>query len=96
MDAAANVGFSILVLTVCHLYILMFKFQLSNHDLGRIASRKSTQYLNGMNMLLMTLPGLAYVYYGDEIGMQHITVPCDQTQDPFGIEAGLVSTLFLS
>ena len=74
----------------------MFILQLSNHDLGRIASRKSTQYLNGMNMLLMTLPGLACVYYGDEIGMQHITVPYDQTQDSFDIQPGLVSTLFLS
>ena len=57
-----------------------FLFQLSNHDLGRVSSRKGTEYLDGMNMLLMMLPGSAILYYGDEIGMQHITVKDQQTE----------------
>ena len=64
--------------------------------MGRISNRKSEKYLNAMNMLLMTLPGLAFMYYGDEIGMRHISVSYEQTQDPFGVLAGPVSARLVS
>ena len=71
-------------------------FQISNDDLGRISNRKSERYLSAMNMLLMTLPGLAFMYYGDEIGMRHISVSYEQTQDPFGVLSGPVSARLVS
>nr|XP_033791758.1 neutral and basic amino acid transport protein rBAT isoform X2 [Geotrypetes seraphini] len=36
----------------------------------RIASRVGKEYINVMNMLLLTLPGTPITYYGEEIGME--------------------------
>ncbi|XP_015277493.1 PREDICTED: neutral and basic amino acid transport protein rBAT [Gekko japonicus] len=36
----------------------------------RIASRIGKEYINVMNMLLLTLPGTPTTYYGEEIGME--------------------------
>jgi len=32
------------------------------------------QYVNVLNMLLLTLPGTPIVYYGEEIGMKNVTL----------------------
>ncbi|NP_001089867.1 solute carrier family 3 (amino acid transporter heavy chain), member 1 L homeolog [Xenopus laevis] len=37
---------------------------------SRIASRVGRQYVNVMNMLLLTLPGTPTTYYGEELGME--------------------------
>jgi alpha-glucosidase len=42
---------------------------LSNHDFSRIGSRIGERDLRAAAMLLLTLPGTAFVYQGDEIGM---------------------------
>lgn len=34
-----------------------------------MASRVGEQYVNALNMLLLTLPGTAFTYYGEEMGM---------------------------
>ncbi|XP_009979928.1 PREDICTED: neutral and basic amino acid transport protein rBAT [Tauraco erythrolophus] len=41
-------------------------------DTARIASRVGNEYVNVINMLLLTLPGTAITYYGEEIGMENI------------------------
>jgi alpha-glucosidase len=41
---------------------------LSNHDFGRIASRFGRQRERAALLLLLTLPGTAFLYQGDEIG----------------------------
>ena len=33
-----------------------------------------SQYVNALNMLLLTLPGTPIVYYGEEIGMKNVTL----------------------
>ena len=33
-------------------------------------------------MLLLTLRGTPFIYYGDEIGMEDVPVPEEQAQDP--------------
>ncbi|MBN1552825.1 alpha-amylase [bacterium] len=44
---------------------------LSNHDQTRIASRLKLEYQQRLAaVLLMTLPGTPFVYYGEEIGME--------------------------
>jgi alpha-glucosidase len=58
-----------------------------NHDVDRIASR-----LNGDGrgedrarltaMLLLTLRGTPFIYYGEEIGMANVAIPEDRAQDP--------------
>ena len=42
---------------------------LSNHDFPRLATRLGEQAARGAALLLLTLPGTAFVYQGDEIGM---------------------------
>ncbi|NWI89538.1 SLC31 protein, partial [Pitta sordida] len=40
---------------------------------ARISSRVGNEYVNVMNMLLLTLLGTPVTYYGEEIGMENIT-----------------------
>ena len=42
---------------------------LSNHDFSRVGSRIGEGAMRVAAMLLLTLPGAAFVYQGDEIGM---------------------------
>ena len=42
---------------------------LSNHDFDRLASRVGPQNVRAAAVLLLTLPGAAFVYQGDEIGL---------------------------
>jgi alpha-glucosidase len=44
-------------------------WMLSNHDFSRIGSRIGQRNVRAAAMLLLTLPGVAFVYQGDEIGM---------------------------
>lgn len=44
--------------------------QVGSPSNSRIASRVGTDYVNVINMLLLTLPGTATTYYGEELGMQ--------------------------
>ena len=46
-----------------------------NHDLGRLATDRSTRELEVAFAFLMTLPGIPYIYMGDEIGMRQIDLP---------------------
>jgi alpha-glucosidase len=41
----------------------------SNHDFSRVASRWGERAVPGAAMLLLTLPGTAFVYQGEELGM---------------------------
>lgn len=59
-------------------------YVLGNHDIDRIADRIGRQNLRLAAMLLLTLRGTPYIYYGEEIGMHNVSVPADQIQDPFG------------
>jgi alpha-glucosidase len=42
-----------------------------NHDTGRIASYLNEEELRNFYLMQFTLPGIPFVYYGDEIGMKH-------------------------
>lgn len=54
----------------------------SNHDQPRIVSRYNGERARLIAMLLLTLPGMPVMYYGDEIGMTGGVIPSDQVQDP--------------
>jgi alpha-glucosidase len=41
---------------------------MSNHDFGRLATRFGVEHTRAAAMLLLTLPGTAFLYQGDEIG----------------------------
>ena len=58
-----------------------------NHDVDRMISRLGggavgQQRARLVAVLLMTLRGTPFVYYGEEIGMENVDVPPDQLQDP--------------
>ncbi|XP_065222591.1 maltase A3-like [Planococcus citri] len=53
-----------------------------NHDNKRIGSRLCEEYMDIVTITIMTLPGTACVYYGQEIGMTNSYVRPDQRKDP--------------
>ncbi|XP_072936548.1 uncharacterized protein [Epargyreus clarus] len=55
-----------------------------NHDNSRIASRFSPELVDGMNMIILLLPGIAVTYMGEEIGMVDGYVSWEDTVDPSG------------
>lgn len=62
---------------------------LSNHDRIRAISRYGRKGVENskaklLAMLLLTLPGTPFVYYGEEIGMKDLQLPKRLIQDPVG------------
>ena len=58
-----------------------------NHDDNRLISRvnrdgRGQERARVAAMLLLTLRGTPFVYYGEEIGMENVAIPDDQLQDP--------------
>ncbi|CAN5324796.1 alpha-amylase family glycosyl hydrolase [soil metagenome] len=58
---------------------------LGNHDKSRIASRVGKAQAKVAAMLLLTLRGTPTIYYGEEIGMENVSIPKDEVQDPQGL-----------
>jgi alpha-glucosidase len=64
-------------------------YVLSNHDVPRHATRYDDPMLGEERarvaaMLLLTLRGTPFLYYGEEIGMRNVEVPPERMQDPIG------------
>jgi alpha-glucosidase len=57
---------------------------LGNHDQPRLASRLGKDAAPAAAVWLLTLPGIAVIYYGDEIGMHDVAIPPKLQQDVFG------------
>lgn len=60
---------------------------LGNHDQPRSFSRYNAGGLGAARarvaaMMLLTLRGSPYIYYGEEIGMSDVAIPVDRRQDP--------------
>ena len=43
-----------------------------NHDIPRLAYQRTTQEVKAAMTFLFTMPGVPFVYYGDEIGMDYL------------------------
>ena len=59
----------------------------SNHDCGRFATRwcgNDERRVRCALMMLLTLRGSPFLYYGDEIGMAQRTMARDEIRDPVG------------
>lgn len=62
---------------------------LGNHDKPRMASRYGRDRIDGMALILMTLPGVAVVYNGEEIGMEdYRDMSYEDSKDPQGCNLG--------
>lgn len=59
-------------------------YVLGNHDRPRVATRVGEKRARLLAMLLFTLRGMPFVYYGDEIGMENIDIPADKQKDLIG------------
>lgn len=57
---------------------------LGNHDEPRLATRLGSQNVRLAALLLLTLPGTPFVYYGDELGMPDVVVGRAHSKDPWG------------
>ncbi len=57
-------------------------YALGNHDLPRLASRVGEAAARSAAVLLLTLPGMVFIYYGEEIGMRDVHIPPDRVRDP--------------
>jgi alpha-glucosidase len=57
-------------------------YAFGNHDQHRLATRLGDPAARSAAVLLLTLPGMAFVYNGEEIGMVNGHVPQAMVQDP--------------
>ncbi|XP_069682934.1 maltase 2-like isoform X2 [Periplaneta americana] len=65
-----------------------YNWAASTHDTSRVASRLGSHMVDAINMLIMLLPGTAFTYNGEEIGMQDTAIGWNQTVDPLVLTAG--------
>ncbi|KAL9926171.1 maltase 2-like isoform 2-T2 [Glossina fuscipes fuscipes] len=62
---------------------------MGSHDQPRIGSKFSLDSVDAINMLLMTLPGIAVTYSGEELGMQdYRAIKWQDTKDPVALSVG--------
>jgi len=60
-----------------------------NHDLPRISTGRDTLDLEIVHAFLLTMPGVPFLYYGDEIGMRQLpSQPYDNREGCYGTRAG--------
>ncbi len=64
-------------------------FAFSNHDMGRSLNRfgrkhHANEKAKLLAVMLMTLKGTPFIYYGDEIGMTNVNIPRKQICDRYG------------
>jgi alpha-glucosidase len=57
-------------------------YAFGNHDQRRLATRLGDSAARSAAVLLLTLPGMTFIYNGEEIGMVNGHVPDDLVQDP--------------
>lgn len=58
-------------------------YALGNHDLPRLASRIGKEHTRAAALLLLTLPGMPFIYYGEEIGMENSSISKENLRDTF-------------
>jgi len=57
---------------------------LGNHDEARLASRLPEGHARLAALLLLTLRGTPFIYYGDELGIEQVVIPPESARDPWG------------
>ncbi len=63
-------------------------FVLGNHDRMRLASQRGIHQARAAAVLLLTLRGTPFVYYGEEIGMHDVGIPPQKMRDGFAETLG--------
>jgi len=60
-------------------------YAFGNHDQHRLATRLGDSAARSAAVMLLTLPGMSFIYNGEEIGMVNGHVPEDMVQDPAAV-----------
>ena len=55
---------------------------LENHDVTRIVTRFGAREARAAALLLLALPGPAFIYQGQELGLEEVDLPDEARQDP--------------
>jgi alpha-glucosidase len=63
-------------------------YAFGNHDQWRLATRRGEARARAAAVLLLTLPGMAFIYNGEEIGMKNGHIPEHLVQDPGAADGG--------
>jgi alpha-glucosidase len=58
---------------------------IGNHDESRVASRIGIDAARTAALMIMTLPGVSFIYYGEELGMLDVPIKPSQIRDPSAI-----------
>ncbi len=58
-------------------------YVLGNHDNSRLVTRIGQDAARAAALMLLTLPGIAFIYYGDELGMTDVHITPEKVRDPF-------------
>lgn len=61
-------------------------YAFGNHDKPRLISRLGESAARSAAVMQFTLPGMIFVYYGEEIGMRNVTIPSGRLQDPNAVD----------
>lgn len=59
-------------------------YVLGNHDRSRLATRIGQERARLVAILMFTLRGMPFIYYGEELGMEDVRIPDTQYLDPWG------------
>lgn len=59
-------------------------YVLGNHDRSRLATRIGQERARLAAMLMFTLRGMPFIYYGEELGMEDVAIPDNKCLDPWG------------
>lgn len=57
-------------------------YAFGNHDQYRMATRLGEKAARSAAVMQLTLPGMIFIYYGEEIGMRNTQIPSNKVQDP--------------
>ncbi len=57
-------------------------YAFGNHDQSRLVTRLGELPARAAALMQLTLPGMIFIYYGEELGMHDVHIPPDRIQDP--------------
>ncbi len=57
-------------------------YNMGNHDQPRLVSRFGADAARVAAMVICTVPGMAVMYYGDELGLADVPIPPEKVRDP--------------
>jgi alpha-glucosidase len=61
-------------------------YAFGNHDQHRLVTRLGEPAARSAAVLLLTLPGMSFIYNGDELGMKNGDIPPSMVQDPGAVD----------